>query len=103
GLALVTTFTDFGGGEPDFAKIGYNNDAVVIMADNFTSGFGGNLVYIAIDKSQLLQGNLVDFQYSFNDFSTDFDAEPARMRGDTTVGGPIYLVEQSNGAPFINP
>src|SRR5439155_5521963 len=51
----------------------------------------------------LLQGNLVDYQYSFNDFSTDFDAEPARMRGDTTVGGPIYLVEQSNGAPFINP
>jgi hypothetical protein len=98
GLALVTTFTNFGGGLPDFAKVGYNNDAIVIMADDFVfdePGFG-QVVYIAIDKNQLLNnGTLVDYQYAYNNFSTDFDAEPARMRGDTVAGGPMYLVEEA--------
>ena len=70
----------------------------MIMVDNFGPN---DTEYLAIDKSQLLQAtpNLVYYQYNLGNFNSDFDAEPARMRGDTLVGGPIYLVEESSALP----
>jgi hypothetical protein len=71
------------GGFPDYAKAGYNHDAVFISYNNFGTG-GGALNIASIDKAQLLGGTLVYF-VSVPNFQ--FRAQPpARMHGDNTGG-----------------
>ena len=43
----------------DFAKFGYNSDAIVIEANDFGDGHS---VVTAVDKAQAIAGNLVDYQ-----------------------------------------
>jgi hypothetical protein len=80
------------GGLIDFPKMGFNADAVVITGNNFGAS-GTPLQGISIDKSQLLQGNLV--AYTWQRDGSHFRAEvPAWMHG-SQPGDPMYLVEEA--------
>ena len=77
----------------DFAKPGYNYDAIVIEANDFGDGHS---VVTTVDKAQAIAGNLVYYQStpSFN-----FRAlVPAQMTDSTTPGGPMWFMA-STGDP----
>jgi hypothetical protein len=76
------------GGFPDYNKIGYNHDAVVISYNDFGSN-GGNAAILAIDKAALLSGTLV----TYNSVpAPQFRAmPPARMHG-SKPGDPMWFV-----------
>jgi streptogramin lyase len=86
---------DFGTNLLDFPKVGFNADAYVITGNLFGPA-NTPLQVIAVDKSQLLQGNFVDYLYQRNPGAPDhFRAEvPAQMHG-ATPGKPMYLVEEA--------
>ena len=71
------------GGLPDFAKPGFNKDAIFISYNDFGSN-GGYAGVAAIDKAQALAGNLV---YFTSNPPPQFRAmPPAKMHGDSTGG-----------------
>jgi hypothetical protein len=71
------------GGFPDYAKPGFNKDAVFIAYNDFGSG-GGNAAIASIDKAALLGGTLT---YFVSAPKSQFRAmPPAQMHGDTTGG-----------------
>lgn len=70
-------------GFPDYAKSGFNKDAIFIAYNNFGTG-NGDAEIAAIDKNALLSGTLT---YYISDPQPQFRAmPPARMHGDTTGG-----------------
>ena len=76
----------------DFAKFGYNADAIVIEGNDFGDGHS---VVTAVDKAQALAGTLVFYQSTpaFN-----FRAlTPAQMH-DAISGGPMWFMA-STGDP----
>jgi hypothetical protein len=78
----------------DFEKMGFNNDAVVITANDFFQGsFVQSLAGVSISKSDLLSGKFTDFLWQRD--SSHFRAEvPAWMHG-AAAGAPMYLVEEA--------
>jgi len=71
------------GGFPDYAKPGFNKDAIFISYNNFGSG-GGEANIASIDKAAILSGTL---SYFVSVPKSQFRAmPPARMHGDTTGG-----------------
>ena len=71
------------GGFPDYAKPGFNKDAIFISYNNFGNGTGAANI-ASIDKAALLGGTLTYF-VSVPNFQ--FRAmPPAQMHGDTTGG-----------------
>jgi hypothetical protein len=71
------------GGFPDFAKPGYNKDAIFISYNDFGT-HGGNAAVATIDKAQAIAGTLVDF---ISNPPPQFRAmPPAQFHGDTTGG-----------------
>ena len=71
------------GGFPDYAKSGFNKDAVFISFNDFGSN-GGFARIASIDKTALLGGTLTFF---LSTPKNQFRAmPPARMHGDTTGG-----------------
>jgi hypothetical protein len=71
------------GGFPDFAKPGYNKDAIFISYNDFGT-HGGNAAVATIDKAQAIAGILVDF---ISNPPPQFRAmPPAQFHGDTTGG-----------------
>jgi len=76
------------GGFPDYAKPGYNHDAIVISYNDFGAG-GGNAAIIAIDKAQLLAGNLV----TYNSVpKPQFRAMPPAQMHGSAPGDPMWFV-----------
>jgi hypothetical protein len=76
------------GGFPDYAKIGYNHDAIVISYNDFGS-HGGDAAIVAIDKAAILGGTLI----TYNSLpKPQFRAmPPARMHG-SKPGAPMWFV-----------
>lgn len=71
------------GGFPDFAKPGFNKDAIFISYNDFGSN-GGYAAIAAIDKAQALAGSLVYYtSYPPPQFRA---IPPAKMHGDDTGG-----------------
>ena len=80
------------GGLPDFAKPGFNKDAIFISYNDFGS-HGGDAAVAAVDKAQALAGNLV---YFTSNPPPQFRAmPPAKMHGDST-GGVEWFVSISD-------
>ena len=86
----------------DFPKIGFNFDTVMLEANDFVDGVSPDFtVFAAIDKSQLLQGNFVDFLYSLPGFPANFRATVPAQMDDATPGEPMLFVQENgfeNGA-----
>ena len=76
----------------DFAKFGYNADAIVIEGNDFGDGHS---VVTAVDKAQAIAGTLVFYQSTpaFNFRALD----PAQMH-DAIAGGPMWFMA-STGDP----
>ena len=80
-------------GFPDYAKSGFNKDAIFIAYNNFGTG-GGDAEIAAIDKNALLGGTLT---YYVSDPQPQFRAmPPARMHGDTTGGTEWFVSTDGN-------
>jgi streptogramin lyase len=92
---LTAQIVDFGTNLLDFPKLGFNADAYVITGNLFGPS-DTPLQVIAVDKSQLFQGNFVDYLYQRHPgFPDHFRAEvPAQMHG-ARPGSPMYLVEEA--------
>ena len=76
------------GGFPDYQKIGYNRDAIVISYNDFGSG-GGNAAILAIDKTALLSGHLV----TYNSVpKAQFRAMPPAQMHGSVPGDPMWFV-----------
>ena len=71
------------GGFPDYAKMGFNQDAIFISYNDFGGG-GGAAAIASIDKAAALTGTLT---YYVSQPQFQFRAmPPAQMHGDTTGG-----------------
>jgi hypothetical protein len=71
------------GGFPDYAKMGFNKDAIFISYNDFGSG-GAAATIASIDKAAALSGTLT---YYVSQPAFQFRAmPPAQMHGDTTGG-----------------
>src|SRR5215469_9554806 len=80
-------------GFPDYAKGGFNKDAIFIAYNNFGTG-SGDAEIAAIDKNALLGGTLI---YFISDPKPQFRAmPPARMHGDTTGGTEWFVSTDGN-------
>jgi len=80
------------GGFPDYQKIGYNADAIVISYNDFGSG-GGNAAILAIDKSAILSGTLI----TYNSVpQPQFRAMPPAQMHGSAPGDPMWFVS-TNG------
>jgi streptogramin lyase len=92
---LPVQTVDFGSNLLDFPKLGFNADAYVITGNLFGPS-DTPLQVIAVDKTQLFNGNFVDYLYQRHPgFPDHFRAEvPAQMHG-ATPGMPMYLVEEA--------
>jgi len=76
------------GGFPDYQKIGYNHDAIVVSYNDFGSG-GGNAAILAIDKSAILSGNLI----TYNSVpAPQFRAMPPAQMHGSAPGDPMWFV-----------
>ncbi len=84
------------GGFPDFAKPGYNKDAIFISYNDFGSA-GGYAAVAAINKAQALAGIYPAYYTSYP--PPQFRAiPPARMHGDFTGGTEWFLsIDYSGG------
>jgi hypothetical protein len=76
------------GGSPDYAKMGFNNDAIFISYNDFGAG-GGNAAIAAINKADALSGTLT---YNVSAPAPEFRAmPPAQMHGDSTGGTEWFI------------
>jgi len=76
------------GGFPDYAKTGYNYDAIVVSYNDFGS-LGGYAAIVAIDKAAILSGTLVTYNSVPR---AQFRAiPPAQMHG-SMPGDPMWFV-----------
>jgi hypothetical protein len=81
------------GGFPDYAKMGFNKDAIFLSFNDFGSG-GGAATIASIDKAAALSGTLT---YYVSHPAFQFRAMPgAQMHGDT-VGGTEWFVSTDGG------
>jgi methionine-rich copper-binding protein CopC/protocatechuate 3,4-dioxygenase beta subunit len=82
------------GGSPDYAKMGFNNDAIFISYNDFSSAGGGNAAIAAINKADALGGTLT---YNVIHPEAQFRAmPPAQMHGDIT-GGTEWFASVNDG------
>lgn len=76
------------GGFPDYNKVGYNHDAIVISYNDFGSG-GGNAAIVAIDKSAIFSGTLT----TYNSVpAPQFRAMPPAQMHGSAPGDPMWFV-----------
>jgi hypothetical protein len=76
------------GGFPDYQKIGYNADAIVISYNDFGGG-GGNAAILAIDKAAILSGILI----TYNSVpAPQFRAMPPAQMHGSRPGDPMWFV-----------
>ena len=87
------------GGFPDFAKPGYNHDAIFISYNDFGSA-GGDAAVATINKAQALAGTYPTYYTSYP--PPQFRAiPPARMHGDFTGGTEWFLSISSGGGNTV--
>jgi methionine-rich copper-binding protein CopC len=80
----------------DFDKMGYNADAIVITANDFGNN---DLQFVAIDKSQLVLGNFVDYTYTRQPMFFDFfRAFVAAQAPTANPGDPVWFMS-TDGYP----
>ncbi|HKM53703.1 MAG TPA: SdrD B-like domain-containing protein, partial [Isosphaeraceae bacterium] len=79
----------------DFPKVGFNYDTVMLEANDFVGGSNpSETVFAAIDKSQLLQGNFVDYVYELPGYPQNFRATVPAQMDDAKPGDPMYFVQE---------
>ena len=84
------------GGFPDFAKPGYNKDAIFVSLNDFGSN-GGYIGVATIDKAAAYSGTLV-YYFTYPPFLQFRAMPPARFHGDTTGGTEWFAsIDQGGG------
>ncbi len=79
----------------DFPKVGFNYDTVMLEANDFVDGSNPEFtVFAAIDKAQLLQGNIVSYQYELPGYPQNFRATVPAQMDDATPGEPMYFIQE---------